>query len=81
MTCQPASGSVSPRVMLITASIGAGHNSVAGALKTALEKLPLGLDVRRIDTMQIVPRWFRFYYAVGFFVGMTHLPRAFAAGF
>ena len=68
------------RLLMVTASIGAGHNSVTRALRGELEGHPrLKLDV--LDIMDHVPRWFRAYYAGGFFLGMAHLPRLYGLSY
>jgi processive 1,2-diacylglycerol beta-glucosyltransferase len=68
------------RLLLVTASIGAGHNSVTRALRQELEGHP-DLQLDTLDVMDHMPRWFRAYYAGGFFLGMSHLPRAFGLGY
>ena len=70
-----------PSVFLITASVGAGHNAAAAALRNAsVNRFPeLAIDV--IDDMTLVPRWFRTLYAGGFNVAATKVPRLYGLGF
>lgn len=72
----PQAGS-SKRVLLITASVGAGHNSVARAIREDLTATGR-VDVTVVDSMEIVPAWFRKAYAGGFMLAMSHLPRFYA---
>ena len=68
------------RLLLITASIGAGHNSVTRALRQELDgRDDLRVDV--LDAMDLVPRWVRAYYAGGIYLGMSRLPWAFGLGY
>lgn len=68
-------------VLLITASVGAGHNAVAAAIRSALiDRYPeLAVDV--IDDMTLVPRWFRAIYAGGFNFAVARTPRLYGLGF
>ncbi len=68
------------RVLIITGSIGAGHNSVAAALRDSLAESG-EIDAAVVDSMEMVPRWFRKVYAGGFTLGMTRLPWVFAVGY
>lgn len=70
-----------PRVLILTASVGAGHNQAARALIEALAASAPHARVERVDVMEWAPRWFRAYYAGGFALAMTRLPRAYGLGF
>ncbi len=70
----------SARVLILTASIGAGHNSVTRAIHQTLSAAG-ELDVTVVDTMDMVPRWFRKVYAGGFTLGMTRLPWVYGLGY
>ncbi|MCJ7543213.1 MAG: glycosyltransferase [Phycisphaerae bacterium] len=64
------------RLLLLTTSVGAGHNSVARAIHEGLMAAG-GLDVTVVDSMKIVPAWFRTAYAGGFMLTMSRLPRVY----
>jgi len=67
-------------VLLVTASVGAGHNQVTRTIQDRLEGRP-GVRVERIDLMEFCPWWFRVYYAGGFEVSMAHTPWLYGLGF
>ena len=69
------------RLLILTASIGAGHNSVARALKEALTAASPQVEISLVDAMDYTYRWFRAYYAGGFVLCMTRLPLAYAIGY
>jgi len=68
-------------VLLVTASVGAGHNQVARTLQDRLESACPDVRVERIDLMEMCPRWFRVYYAGGFEYSMAHTPWLYGLGF
>jgi len=68
------------RVLIITASVGAGHNSVARAISESLAGSG-PINVTTIDSMDIVPSWFRKCYAGSFTLGMTRLPWVYGLGY
>jgi processive 1,2-diacylglycerol beta-glucosyltransferase len=70
----------SARVLILTASIGAGHNSVARAISQTLSATA-GADVTVVDAMDVVPRWFRKVYAGSFMLGMTRFPWVYGLGY
>ena len=61
------------RLLLVTTSVGAGHNSVARAIQQELTAAG-SLDVTLLDSMEIVPKWFRTAYADAFMLGMSRFP-------
>jgi processive 1,2-diacylglycerol beta-glucosyltransferase len=67
-------------VVIVTASVGAGHNQVARAVAESLGDVP-AVDVERIDAMDFVPGWFRTYYAGGFALAMSRFPHGYGVGF
>lgn len=69
-----------PKVLIVTASVGAGHNSAARAVTAALADAGK-LDVQCLDVLDFAPRWFRAYYAGGFALAMTRFPRLYGLGF
>ena len=73
--------SASRRVLLITASVGAGHNQATKAILELLRQRSPQLGVDVIDSMDLVPRFFRAYYAGGFAIAVSKLPRSYGVGF
>ncbi|MCE5277268.1 MAG: glycosyltransferase [Planctomycetaceae bacterium] len=69
------------KVLMLTATVGAGHNSATAAIMEALKHSPVPLQIERLDLMTVVPRWFRAYYASGYEVVMTHMPRLYGVGY
>jgi len=77
------SGGTSPdkRVLIVSASIGAGHNSVAEALRETLADTAPQVETTVVDILDFATGWFRAYYAGGFTLGMTRLPLLYGLGF
>jgi processive 1,2-diacylglycerol beta-glucosyltransferase len=75
------SSQATKNVLLVTASVGAGHNQVARTIQDRLESARPAVRVERVDLMDLCPRWFRAYYAGGFEVAMSHTPWLFGVGF
>lgn len=73
--------SASRRVLLITASVGAGHNQATKAILELLRQRSPQLGVDVIDSMDLVPRFFRAYYAGGFAIAVSKFPRSYGVGF
>jgi processive 1,2-diacylglycerol beta-glucosyltransferase len=71
----------SRRILLVTASVGAGHNSAAKALAEQLRRDRPGDEVQILDVLDYVPRAFRAVYAGGFAVAMARFPRLYGLGF
>jgi processive 1,2-diacylglycerol beta-glucosyltransferase len=69
------------RAVIITASVGSGHNAVTGAILASLAERCPGVEMERLDSMSFAPRFFRAYYAGGFALGMSRLPRLFGMGY
>jgi len=72
---------VKPSVLIITASVGAGHNAAAASLRDALTHRYPDSPVDVIDDMTLVPRWFRAAYAGGFNLAAGRAPRLYGLGF
>jgi processive 1,2-diacylglycerol beta-glucosyltransferase len=64
-----------PLVLIISASVGAGHNQAAKALIEALKQAAPNVEVKWVDSMDLVPRAFRAYYSGGFGLICSKLPR------
>jgi len=69
------------RVLIATASVGAGHKSVAETLAAALSLARPQLKVNVVDVLDFAPWLFRAYYAGGFALAMTRAPRLYGLGF
>ncbi len=69
------------RVLIATASVGAGHNAAARAIAAGLEALPHPPEVEILDVLDLAPWSFRAYYAKGFAFTVTHMPIAYGIGY
>lgn len=76
-----APASSRPRVLLISALVGAGHVQAAKAIQEGLRQAAPDVTVEHLDSMEFAPRWFRTYYAGGFSLMMTRLPNLYGFGF
>ncbi|MCK4601090.1 MAG: hypothetical protein KAU28_01405 [Phycisphaerae bacterium] len=70
-----------PRVLVISATVGAGHNAVAKALVDSQAAMAPEIDVECIDSLDFVPWLFRKYYAGGFALAMSLFGRLYGLGF
>ncbi|MCS6775647.1 MAG: glycosyltransferase [Chloroherpetonaceae bacterium] len=61
-----------PRVMLVSASTGNGHNSAARALQVALAQQ--GIEAPLVDTLDYCPASFRAWFRDGYEVLVLHKP-------
>ncbi len=68
-----------PRILVISSSVGAGHNSVAKAIIQLLSRR--GIEAEFVDSLTFTPRWFRAYYAGGFAIAMTRLAKLYGLGY
>ena len=78
---EPDQTSRPPRVLVATASVGAGHNSAARAIVAGLADRAPGLDVEYLDVLTVAPWLFRAYYAGGYAFAVTKVPWAFGLGY
>jgi len=69
------------RVLLATASVGAGHNAAARAIEAGLAQLPSPPEIRVADVLAFAPRPFRAYYALGYALMVSHFPRIYGLGY
>jgi len=81
MTEQACNVPARKRVLIASASIGAGHHSVAAALIESLAAAAPQVETVLVNVLDFTPRWFRAYYAGGFTLGMTRLPLLYGLGF
>jgi len=65
------------RIWIVTARVGNGHVQAAKAVAEALTERGLGDHVAMIDTMEVVPGWFRRLYAGGYTWMATRAPGLF----
>ena len=69
------------KVLVATASVGAGHNSAARAIAAALGTAAGEVDVQYLDVLTLTPWAFRAYYAGMYAFVVTTLPRAYGLGY
>ncbi|MBI5723328.1 MAG: hypothetical protein HZA50_05170 [Planctomycetes bacterium] len=69
------------KVLIVSASVGAGHKQAAKAIEEGLIAASANLDITRVDALDFAPKLFRIYYNGGFVLGMTRLPRFYGIGF
>lgn len=70
-----------PKILIASASVGAGHNQAASAIA---ETLRLSMPQARVDVVDVLtfgPWCFRAYYAGGYGFLVTKLPRLYGWGF
>lgn len=70
-----------PRVLLVGASVGAGHMQAAHALQTWLGRLAPEVPTRLVDSLDFTTRPFRLKYRNGYEVLVTRLPWAYGIGY
>lgn len=70
-----------PRILIASASVGAGHNQAARAIEAALHEATPDAEVDVVDTLTFAPWFFRAYYAGGYETLVTRLPRLYGWGF
>ncbi len=73
--------SPSKKVLVITASVGAGHNSAARAIVAALKEESPQVEVKCIDVLDYTPRIFRAVYRGGYVLAVTKFPKLYGLGF
>ena len=69
------------QVLVVTATVGSGHNSVARAIIAALHNRAPQVRVECVDALTFAPKLFRLQYAGGFALGMTRAPRTYGLAF
>jgi len=69
-----------PRVLLVTASVGTGHNQAARALEEELCARNVA-DVQCVDSLDFTPRLFRAKYAGGYSLTFTRFAFFYGLGF
>lgn len=69
------------RLLILTASIGAGHNQAAKAVAAGLAEAAPDVQVETVDILNYTGRIFRAWYAGGYAVAVTKLPWLYGLGF
>ncbi len=69
------------KVLILTASVGAGHNSVARAVSGAVDARMGGGASEIVDILDFAPGIFRAYYSGGFRFAMSGWPRCYGIGY
>ena len=67
-------------MIVLTASVGAGHNSAARAVVEAFARAGGG-PIEYLDVLDFTGRAFRAWYARGYAFGVSHLPRLYGLGY
>jgi len=81
MSASAPPASPAKNVLIVTASIGAGHNQVARTLMEQLRSFAPQVRVECLDAVSFCAPWFRAAYAGGFALSMAHFPRLYGLGF
>ena len=68
-------------IVIVTATVGSGHNQVAKAIANGIASASPETRVTILDSISLAPRWFRAGYAGGFSLAMTRFPFLFGLGF
>lgn len=69
------------RVLVISASVGAGHNQAARAVVERLRHDAPHLEVEQVDALAFAGRCFRSWYAGGYALAVSRFPRLYGLGF
>ncbi|MCY2931336.1 MAG: hypothetical protein NTV86_17980 [Planctomycetota bacterium] len=67
-------------VMVLTASVGPGHNSAARAIAEAYRRAGGG-EIEYVDVLDFTSRAFRAFYARGYAFGVSYLPKLYGVGY
>ena len=69
------------RIWVVTASVGAGHNSAARAIIAGLDRCDRPPEVEYIDVLTLAPLLFRAWYAGGYALAVSRLPFFYGLGY
>ena len=69
------------RVILVSSSVGAGHNQAAAAIMAALRRADPSASVEFVDALRFVPAWHRLPYAGGYSLAVTRFRRLYGLGY
>lgn len=70
-----------PRVLLVSAGVGAGHNQAAKAIAAGLAQTDPSLQVEWLDVLTTTGRLFTRYYSGGYNLLVSRLPRLYGFGY
>ena len=70
-----------PLVLVISASVGSGHNQAARSILDALASDAPELATEWVEMLGFTPRPFRAYYAGGYALLVSRLPMLYGLGF
>ncbi len=70
-----------PRVLLVSAGVGAGHNQAARALQAGLNQADPSLEVQWLDVLTTASTPFNLYYMGGYNVLVSRLPWLYGFGY
>lgn len=76
MTAEGQSSSA-PRILIASASVGAGHNQAARAVAEGLRAAMPAAEVDVLDVLTMAPWSFRAYYSGGYALSVSHFPRSY----
>jgi processive 1,2-diacylglycerol beta-glucosyltransferase len=65
---------MSPRILILTASVGAGHNRAAQAVELALRDICPEASVRNVDVLDLANPAFRWLYGKSYFEAVAAAP-------
>lgn len=71
--------SIDRKVLIITASVGGGHNQAARSIAEGLADKEC--KVETLEVMSLMPGWFGRYYSGGYSFMVSQLPRLYGLGF
>jgi processive 1,2-diacylglycerol beta-glucosyltransferase len=72
---------VRPRVLFVSAGVGAGHNQAAAALLAGLKAADPDITAERLDVLDLCNSLFRLYYAGGYAMLAGRLPCTYGFGY
>ncbi len=70
-----------PKILIVTASVGVGHNSSACAIIAELKQWATEIETEYRDVLEFTPRKFRMFYAGGYALAVTKLPFLYGVGY
>ncbi|MCD4823127.1 MAG: hypothetical protein K8S55_00840 [Phycisphaerae bacterium] len=77
----PRSQTPPRKILIVTASVGAGHNQAARALAEGIGNFAPHIELAYVDVLDFTPKLFRAWYAGGYSIAVTKLPRLYGLGY
>jgi processive 1,2-diacylglycerol beta-glucosyltransferase len=65
---------MNPRILILTASVGAGHNRAAQAVELAMREISPGAIVHNVDVLDLTNPAFRWFYGKSYFEVVAAAP-------